>query len=118
MEFLQQNWQYLLSAFIAILTLIAALIRKKPSSSLFSEVMLDVLTELPGLINRVECAGNGKEKKAIVLDTAIELFEKRIGRDLTGDELKAASLEISADIEEILSTPTKKEEKLCSDVIK
>lgn len=87
---------------------VCVLLRKSKSN----EPLHAVISQLPKFIIYAENkfgAGNGDVKKAFVLSHALSLF-----KDFTGIELKSdCSLVkvISEKIEEILKTPSKKEDK-------
>lgn len=108
MEILKQNWQLILSAIVSLVSIITMLVKKPVSSDLWDKSIAQVIELIPTFINKVETDGNGKAKKAIVLEASITTLEKILHRNLTADELSTADLKFSDSIEAILSTPQKK----------
>jgi hypothetical protein len=106
LEFLRDNWQYVvigLSAIVEVLVLFV--FKRRKSVSPFYEVV----SVLPKLIDKVESrigAGNGAIKKEKVLDAAIVLYEKLTGVCLSKSSKIVKDLDDA--IESILTTPQKK----------
>lgn len=104
-EFLKVYWFQVASIVVSIITFIVLLVKKKIKLS--DTALSMVLMKLPGLISEAELKyTDGKAKKLYVITAAIDYY-KQVGglpnRDIT--EV------ISQKVEDILVTPTKKEDK-------
>lgn len=108
-NFLRENWQFISSAILALLTIIAMLIKRKPKTiDDFIIGILEVINDLPEFINEVEEVGNGLSKKIKVQQFALNDLKSRLKRTLTKTELSQALCHIDDALESILSTPQKK----------
>lgn len=110
MDFIKANWQLLVSGIVGLISVICYLLKKPVDSSLWTTITNKVFATIPTLINTVEHDGDGKAKKAQVIDACIVLYEKLLKRSLTSDELASVTSDLSDEIELILSTPQKKGE--------
>lgn len=105
-EFIKNHYELIGSIILVLISFILTLVKKKPSFNLIDSIKSYVLEILPKLINQVEVPGKGSTKKNLVLKLiAVELAKKFNFYDF-------ASLEawISEQLENILSTPSKKED--------
>ena len=110
-DFILENYRLIIlcgCAFLQLLwTFILSLIGNKKSKR--NEPFYQVIAKLPSIISKVEelhGAGNGAEKKAIVLSLALSSYKVLTGIELS-DDSKIARW-IGEAIEEILKTPQKK----------
>lgn len=106
--FLVDNWQLLTSALLCLISLIVAIVRKRPAVNSVLQYIEAVITdELPSLIVYAEKNLNdGEDKKLWVLKQAMIALEKYIVLDENA-KIKARNCFDTA-IEMILSTPQKK----------
>ena len=98
-EFIQNNWQFVVLAVVAILELVVALIRKRSKVEIYDD---SATSELLDLIIKAESqfgSGHGSEKLAFVLSTFID---KHPG-------LKGYESIIQSIVERILKSPQRKE---------
>lgn len=94
-NFIVENWQFISSALLALLTIIAMIIKKKPINKYVDEFY----GELVSLIQAAEISfgsGSGKDKKKFVLGT---FMARHPDYDV---------YQVSDAIEDILTTPLKK----------
>ena len=91
--------------------IILSIIRGKKKGLSISDVLLGfVLDQVPTWINNAEEGrGTGEEKRVKVLNNALNLASKELGRQLTEQESSLIVSHVSTKIEEVLSTPQKKE---------
>ena len=106
LEFLKTYYKEIIEFSVLIITVVIALIRKKPTYNELDTIKKDALENLPSLISLVEAPGNGEQKKQAVLDLLSAYCRKKFGFVLTDDLI----LFFSEAIESILSTPKKKGE--------
>lgn len=103
-EFLKENWFQVGSVCISIITFIVLLVKKKIKLS--DTALSMVLMRLPVLIKEAESKySDGKAKKLYVVTAAIEYY-KEVGGFMSRDITDV----ISTKVEDILATPSKKEE--------
>ena len=112
-QFLIENWQLLASAVLFIFATIVSIIKQKKKGYTFSDILLGLISEqLPVWINYAEDnGGTGEQKKVQVLNEALSYASKTLGRKLSDEETSFIVTQASAQIEKILYTPQKKEEK-------
>ena len=110
-NFLLQNWQFILTAALLIATFIIALIKGLKKGLSISDILLGyLLDQVPMCINTAEGTGmTGEEKRVQVLNNALTYAAKQLGRKLNEQEAALIVAHVSTKIEEILSTPQKKE---------
>ena len=115
-NFLLQNWQFVLTVALLIATFIIALIKGLKKGLSISDILLGyLLDQVPMWINTAEGTGmTGEEKRVQVLNSALTYASKQLGRKLTEQEAALIVAHVSTKIEEILSTPQKKESQLPS----
>lgn len=111
LTFLRDYWQVMLYIILFLVALIFALIKGKKQGLSISDIILGfILDQVPAWINSAEDGhATGPEKRARVLDAALQFASKQLGRDLTEQESSYIVSHVSVKIEEILSTPQKKE---------
>lgn len=100
-EFIQNNWQFIVLVVVAILELVVALIRRRSKVEIYDD---SATSELLDLIIKAESqygSGHGSDKLAFVLSTYLE---KHPG-------LKGYESIIQNIIERILKTPQRKEKR-------
>ena len=109
--FLEKYWQVMLYALLFLVALIFAIVRGKKQGLSISDIILGfILDQVPAWINAAEDGhATGPEKRARVLNDALQFAAKQLGRDLTEQESSYIVSHVSVKIEEILSTPQKKE---------
>ena len=112
-QFLIQNWQLLASALLFIVSFVIGLITRRKKGYTFSDILLGLIAEqLPMWISLAESAGGtGEQKKVAVLNNALNYASKTLGRKLSEEETSFIIAQASEQIEKILGTPQKKEEK-------
>lgn len=106
-----EHWKDLLSILVAVLCLLISIIRKRPRYALniMDVVKEDLLEVLPGLINVVECPGDGANKLKKVVQMALAYCSRCLNRALEDDEISYLTKFITESVEKILSTPMKGE---------
>ena len=112
-QFFIQNWQLLASALLFIVAFIVGIITKRKKGYTFSDILLGLIAEqLPMWISLAESTGGtGEQKKVQVLNDALNYASKTLGRKLSEEETSFIIAQASEQIEKILGTPQKKEEK-------
>lgn len=109
LDFLRQYWKYILVAccFVVEMTLtIISLCKKKIK---VADELSTVLLQLPQFINDAESTGlAGEEKLALVFRKCLEFLELSTGLSVSALAAKYGDYIVAA-IENILSTPKKKE---------
>ena len=112
-EFFIQNWQLLASALLFIIAFIVGVVRGRKKGYTFSDILLGLIAEqLPMWISLAESdGGTGEQKKVNVLNKALSYASSTLGRKLSEEETSFIVTQASAQIEKILGTPQKKEEK-------
>lgn len=111
--FLIQNWQLLASALLFVVSFIIGLVTRRKKGYTFSDILLGLIAEqLPQWISLAEASGGtGEQKKVEVLNSALNYASKTLGRKLSEEETSFIIAQASEQIEKILGTPQKKEEK-------
>lgn len=111
-DFLVKNWQFISTIITTLLLVILLIIKKRPKSiDDFSNILDIVITKVPDFVIQAENvlgAGNGSEKKMLVINYALKEFKRLLGRDLTTNESDTAILQFSSSIEAVLNAPQKK----------
>ena len=112
-QFLIQNWQLIASALLFVVSSVVAFIARRKKGYTFSDILLGLIAEqLPAWISLAESAGGtGEQKKVQVLNDALNYASKTLGRKLSEEETSFIIAQASEQIEKILGTPQKKEEK-------
>lgn len=108
LEFLKTYWREILEVVVLTVSIIIATVRKKPSSSLVSDIKARLAVLVPVLVKQVESPGNGSEKKSIVIGKCLSAVTGFYGRKLQEDESSYWKQYVSNQIEDVLSTPQKK----------
>ena len=111
LEFLKQNWYYVVLAVIAIATFVISCVsmkRKNKNLSLLESAKLAILENIPTWAVISEGFVSGADKKNNVLTLGIALVRKILGRDLSADENDYFVAFISEGLEKILTAPQKK----------
>jgi len=106
--FLLDNWQFLVSCLVSIILLIITCCKKRINLSLSD----DVYSMIPSFINEAEVEygdGHGSEKLQFVLKKCLIYLNTRTG--ISNATLTSLIPGIVNYIEEVLRTPTKKEDK-------
>ena len=108
LDFIKNNLELFLTFVMIAIELLTFLILSFIKTKKKLPGLAEVLVHLPKIINHVEKLGKtGIEKKSLVLYIAKQLYEKEAGYEATSSAINV----IDEAIEDILSTPTKKEEK-------
>ena len=112
-SFFVHNWQLIASAVLFLISFIIGLRSKLKKGYTFSDIILGLISEqLPNWISLAEATGNtGEQKKVQVLNDALNYASKTLGRKLSEEEISFIIANASEQIEKILGTPQKKEEK-------
>ena len=111
-NFFISNWQLLASVALFIIATVISLIRKVKKGYNLSDVLVGLITEeLPVWIAEVEGSGTGEQKKVKVLNYALSFASKKLGRQLSEQEVSLITTYATEQIEKILATPQKKEAK-------
>lgn len=109
LEFCREYWFQILTFLGFICEIVFIFIKRKPKTvDDFLLAMNEVRSLLPELISSVEEPGKGAVKKNKVMAKSTKVLENKLGRKLSSRELQTFSKVVSADIETILETPTKK----------
>lgn len=104
-EFLTTYWFELVLVVLTVVSCVISIIRKKPSKAV-DDVKLIISEVLPGFINLAEMSGVcGKAKLMFVVDSVM----KRIKAYVSSKDEQYWMTYISEQVENILSTPQKKE---------
>ena len=112
-QFLITNWQLLASALLFVISFVIGLITRRKKGYTFSDILLGLIAEqLPQWISLAEASGGtGEQKKVAVLNSALNYASKTLGRKLSEEETSFLISQASEQIEKILGTPQKKEQK-------
>lgn len=109
LDFICDNWYYLLSILILLLSFIISIVRKRANSNLIDSVKSSLLELLPGFISLAEISEvPGAEKKNFVIDLALDRISSLLGCKLSDADRAYWISFISSSLESILSTPQKK----------
>lgn len=108
-NFINAHRELLASCFLAVVTLVLQLIKKKPVAYSYKDYLVECFTILPYWIENAEeiyGASSGPDKRQYVIDKAISFLESKV--DITLKQRDSAVESVSYLIESILSTPQKK----------
>lgn len=109
-DFLRENWKFVLTLVLCLLEIVFIFVKRKPKSiDDFKLCLNEVLATVPELVISRERPGEGELKKSEVEVSAKKLLERRLGRGLTVNECLLVKEAVDNKIETVLSTPTKKE---------
>lgn len=107
-QFLLDNWQFFVYLIVSVITTIVVIIlKKKKVVNELDNILKIVLANLPRIVSSAEeliGAGNGSEKKLIVLESVKEFVWKQFSLNLPESLLAY----IGERIEDILAAPQKK----------
>ena len=105
LEFLQNNWKWIVEILSIVITFVVLLLRKR--IKLTDSAVQEVLKKIPGWIVEAEKTGfTGQEKLLYVLNFALQYLESKYGEFVWNDKtVKAMLIDF---IEAVLETPTKK----------
>lgn len=108
-DFICNNWYYLLSILILLLSFIISLVRKRANSNLIDSVKSSLLELLPSFISLAEVSEvPGEDKKTFVINLALDRISSLLGCNLSDTDRAYWVSFISSSLESILSTPQKK----------
>ena len=109
LDFIFDNWYYLLSILILLLSFIISLVRKRANSNLVDSVKSSLLELLPSFISLAELSEvPGEDKKTFVINLALDRISSLLGCKLSDADKSYWVSYISSSLESILSTPQKK----------
>ena len=109
LDFIFDNWYYLLSILILLLSFIISLVRKRANSNLVDSVKSSLLELLPSFISLAELSEvPGEDKKTFVINLALDRISSLLGCKLSDAEKSYWVSFITSSLESILSTPQKK----------
>ena len=108
-DFIVDNWYYLLSILILLLSFIISFVRKRANSNLVDSVKSSLLELLPSFISLAEVSEvPGEDKKNFVINLALDRISSLLGCKLSDADKSYWVSFISSSLESILSTPQKK----------
>lgn len=109
LDFILDNWYYLLSILILLLSFIVSIVRKRANSNLVDSVKSSLLELLPSFISLAEVSEvPGADKKTFVINLALDRISSLLGCKLSDADKSYWVSFISSSLESILSTPQKK----------
>lgn len=109
LDFIVDNWYYLLSILILLLSFIISVVRKRANSNLVDSVKSSLLELLPSFISLAEVSEvPGEDKKNFVINLALDRISSLLGCKLSDADKSYWVSFISSSLESILSTPQKK----------
>ncbi len=109
LDFIIDNWYYLLSILILLLSFIISLVRKRSNSNLVDSVKSSLLELLPSFISLAEVSDvPGEDKKNFVINLALDRISSLLGCKLSDADKSYWVSFITSSLESILSTPQKK----------
>lgn len=109
LDFIFDNWYYLLSILILLLSFIISLVRKRANSNLVDSVKSSLLELLPSFISLAEVSEvPGEDKKNFVINLALDRISSLLGCKLSDTDRAYWVSFIISSLESILSTPQKK----------
>ncbi len=109
LDFILDNWYYLLSILILLLSFIISIVRKRANSNLVDSVKSSLLELLPSFISLAEVSEvPGEDKKNFVINLALDRISSLLGCKLSDADKSYWVSFISSSLESILSTPQKK----------
>lgn len=112
-QFILDNWKFVAEIILFVAVSIIAIIKGRKKGYSFADVLLGLISEkLPEWIKKSETeGGTGEQKKVGVINAALNFASKILGRKLSEEETSFLVTKSSELIENILSTPQKKEEE-------
>ena len=111
LDFLKSYGELIASGILFVMAVITLIVKRRPKTvDDFVQMIALVVEQLPTMIDSVERPGDGVLKKDEVLNAALKLAYKILGRNLTDNEINTVRKKVGDQIEAILSTPHKKEE--------
>ena len=109
LDFILDNWYYLLSILILLLSFLISIVRKRANSNLVDSVKSSLLELLPSFISLAEISEvPGEDKKNFVINLALDRISSLLGCKLSDADISYWVSFISSSLESILSTPQKK----------
>ncbi len=109
LDFILDNWYYLLSILILLLSFIISIVRKRANSNLVDSVKSSLLELLPSFISLAEVSEvPGEDKKNFVINLALDRISSLMGCNLSDTDRAYWVSFITSSLESILSTPQKK----------
>ena len=109
LDFIIDNWYYLLSILILLLSFIISILRKRANSNLVDSVKSSLLELLPSFISLAEVSEvPGEDKKNFVINLALDRISSLLGCKLSDTDRAYWVSFITSSLESILSTPQKK----------
>ncbi len=109
LDFIVDNWYYLLSILILLLSFIISIVRKRSNSNLIDSVKSSLLELLPSFISLAEVSEvPGEDKKNFVINLALDRISSLLGCKLSDADKSYWVSFITSSLESILSTPQKK----------
>ena len=109
LDFICDNWYYLLSILILLLSFIISIVRKRANSNLVDSVKSSLLELLPSFISLAEISEvPGEDKKNFVINLALDRISSLLGCKLSDADKSYWVSFITSSLESILSTPQKK----------
>lgn len=109
LDFIVDNWYYLLSILILLLSFIISIVRKRANSNLVDSVKSSLLELLPSFISLAEVSEvPGEDKKNFVINLALDRISSLLGCKLSDTDRAYWVSFITSSLESILSTPQKK----------
>ena len=107
LHFVKNHYELIISILLVLLSFILTLVKKKPSINLIDTIKEFILELLPTLIKTVEKPGQGSTKRNLVL----KLIQEAVAKKFNFYDFASIEQWCSDQLEHILSTPSKKEEK-------
>lgn len=110
LEFIKNNWYYLILTLLAIIGFIVSIIIKKKygKMNLTDAIKAAAMEEMPFWITLSEGLEGGENKKNNFLSLCIAYISKKLGRNLTAEENQFFVTWASDMLEKFLTTPQKK----------
>ena len=109
LDFIIDNWYYLLSILILLLSFIISIVRKRANSNLVDSVKSSLLELLPSFISLAEVSEvPGEDKKNFVINLALDRISSLLGCKLSDADKSYWVSFISSSLKSILLTNQKK----------
>lgn len=109
-DFLKSNRDWIIAVALFILELLVLILKKRPKTlDNFCALINEAAALVPSWCSDVERPGEGSNKKLQVMICARNFVTKHLGRQLDQKEIDMLDQVMSAQIENVLSCPTKKE---------
>lgn len=107
-NFIIDNWQFFATFLSSVIGFIVVVfIKKKPVYNEFDNILVEIYSNLPAFIKAAEVFKGAENKKALVIESVKKFVLTHFHYSLTESQLSL----IGFMVEEILSTPQKKETK-------